>query len=343
MINLTKTKFLITGSAGFIGFHLAKYILLKGHKVIGLDGFTDYYDINLKKSRNDILKKFNNYFSFECMLENHNLLLKICSQEKPDIIIHLAAQAGVRYSIDNPRSYLESNLVGSFNILEIAKETKVKHLLIASTSSVYGNSDNTPYHENEKTDKPLSFYAATKKSTEILSHSYAYSFKIPITIFRFFTVYGPWGRPDMALFKFTKAILSNKPIDVYNNGDMKRDFTYIDDLVKSIYLLQKVIPPQPNIFKNEINGDSLSKDASHRIVNIGNSKTVNLLDFIETIENILGKRALKNYKEMQLGDVKTTHSNNNLLDKITNFHPNTDIKFGIKKFIEWYIEYYLKK
>ncbi len=339
MLKKTK-KFLITGSAGFIGFHLAKSLLSKKYNVIGLDGFTNYYDINLKRDRSKILEKFHFFKNYEIMLEDIDAITNIFHQEKPNYVIHLAAQAGVRYSLENPRSYLDSNLIGTFNILEVTKKFNVEHLLIASTSSVYGSNEDIPFNENQKSDMPLSFYAATKKSNEVMAHSYSYSFKLPITAFRFFTVYGPWGRPDMALFKFTKLILSNKPIDVYNNGDMKRDFTYVDDLVKSIINLIPIIPNFNASKSRLISGDSLSKNAPYRIVNIGNSKTVDLMNFIHILEKVLNKKASIQFKSMQVGDVKETHSDTTLLKKLTNFKPNTEIEAGIQKFVKWYQEYY---
>lgn len=334
-------KILITGTAGFIGFHLAKLLLDKGFNIHGYDGFTDYYDVNLKKARHDILLKHPNYSATIGMLEDHHTLDKVADKIEPEIIIHLAAQAGVRYSIENPRSYINSNIVGTFNVMEIAREFKVKHLLIASTSSVYGANTKMPFSENENTDSPLTIYSASKKSNEAMAHSYSYLWNIPVTIFRFFTVYGPWGRPDMALFKFVEAILNNNPIDLYNNGEMSRDFTYIDDLVKAIFLLVNNAPNlDPNITK--IENDSLSTSAPFRTVNIGNSKTVNLIDFICAIENFLKKKAIINNLPMQKGDVKKTLSDSTLLKNLTNFTPETDYKEGIAKFINWYKDYYNK-
>ncbi len=340
---LKGNKILITGSAGFIGFHLARHLLQKEYTILGLDGFTPYYDINLKKNRTKILEKFENFKNYNIMLEDIESLTKIFDHEKPNYVVHLAAQAGVRYSLEKPRSYLNSNLIGTFNVLEVSKKFNIKHLLIASTSSVYGDNEDIPFNENQKSDMPLSFYAATKKSNEVMAHSYSYSFNLPITAFRFFTVYGPWGRPDMALFKFTKLILSNKPIDVYNNGNMKRDFTYVEDLVKSIINLIPIVPNHRKKTDKLIPGDSLSKVAPYRIINIGNSKTVDLMRFIEILEKILNKKAIIHFKKMQVGDVKETHSDSSLLEKLTKFRPNTDIKIGVKKFVDWYLDYYNKK
>ena len=299
-----------------MGFHTCQKFLLNKWKVIGLDAITDYYDINLKKDRHKILEKNHNFKSYEGFLQDQKLIEKIFLKHKPNVIIHLAAQAGVRYSIENPISYVESNLIGTFNILEIARKFKPNHLLMASTSSVYGSNYEMPFNENQKTDTPMSFYAATKKSNEIMSHSYSHLYKIPITMFRFFTVYGPWGRPDMALFKFTKNILLGKPIDVYNNGNMIRDFTYISDLVKAIFLLLPKVPMEVQKRKITIANDSISDVAPFRIVNIGNSKAVNLLSFINELEKVLGLNAKKNFLEMQDGDVLNTHSNIDLLENL---------------------------
>ena len=303
---------------------------------------TNYYDVNLKKSRQKILCESSNFCFYEGLVQDQKLLDKIFLNHKPNIIIHLAAQAGVRYSIENPISYVETNLIGTFHILEIAKKYGIDHLLIASTSSTYGSNKNMPLHENQKTDTPMSFYAATKKSNEVMAHSYSHLFNIPTTIFRFFTVYGPWGRPDMALFKFTKNILSGNPIDVYNNGNMKRDFTYVSDLVKAIYLITSKIPLKVNQRKDIIKNDSLSNVAPFRIVNIGNSKPINLLDYIKELEKALGIVAKKNLLGMQDGDIKETHGSIELLFALTGFRPNTCLREGISEFVKWYKSYYLK-
>ena len=275
-------KIIITGTAGFIGFHLAKLLLKDGHQVYGIDGFTEYYDINLKRSRQDILINHVNFSSTETMVENYEVLQDVFNQFKPDFIIHLAAQAGVRYSLTNPRSYINTNIIGTFNIIELAKKHSVQHLLMASTSSVYGANTKMPFREIDKADTQLTIYAATKKANENMAHSYSHLWNIPVTMFRFFTVYGPWGRPDMSYFKFVSAIMHNIPIDIYNNGQMYRDFTYIDDLVSCIYqLIDKI--PETN--KKIFNLDSISSVAPFRIVNIGNSKKVKLIDFIDEIEN----------------------------------------------------------
>jgi len=331
-------KILITGSSGFIGFHLAKLLLENKHKVHGYDSMNNYYDVNLKKSRLDILKKYNNFSFTKGKIENEKKLKKTFKKFKPKIVIHLAAQAGVRYSIDKPRVYLNSNIIGTFNIIETSHFFNVKHLIIASSSSVYGANKKVPFKEIDKTETQLSIYAATKKANESMAHSYSNIWKIPITMLRFFTVYGPWGRPDMALFKFTKGILNNKKIDIYNNGKMYRDFTYIDDIVRGIQLLLNKIPN--NKKSNEYKKDSLSTVAPFRILNIGNTKKVFLLNFIKQIEKELGKKAIRNYMPLQKGDVKQTLSNTDLLKKITGYNPKTNYKSGIKKFLDWYKGYY---
>ena len=334
-------KIFITGSSGFIGFHLCKKLLDKGHSVYGFDSMNSYYDVKLKKGRYKILNKYKKFSFTKGKVENQKILNKLILKFKPRVIIHLAAQAGVRYSIENPRVYLDSNIVGTFNVIEAAKKIKVKHLIIASSSSVYGANKNLPFKEIDKTETQLSIYAATKKSTESIAHSYSHIWKVPTTILRLFTVYGPWGRPDMALFKFTKGILNKKKIDIYNEGKMYRDFTYIDDIVDSVSLLINKIPKFKK--KSSLNKiDSLSSVAPFRIINIGNSKKIKLLDFIKAIENSLDKKALRNYMSMQKGDVFMTLANTKLLKKITGFKPKTNYKEGVRKFIEWYLDYYKK-
>ncbi len=333
-------KIFITGTSGFIGFHLAKLLLEEGLEVYGYDGLTDYYDVNLKLARRDILRKYDNFSDTEDMLENYDSLLHSASKFGPDIIIHLAAQAGVRYSLENPRAYIESNILGTFNILEIANSLNVKHLLMASTSSVYGANEVMPFNEQDKADTPLTVYAATKKANESMGHSYSHLWKLPITMFRFFTVYGPWGRPDMALFKFTEAIINNKSIDVYNFGDMFRDFTYVEDLVRGIRLLIDAIPPQDRSTAPKIENDNLSRVAPYRIVNIGNSEKIRLTDFIEAIEKELGLSSDQNLLPMQKGDVPATWADAKLLRDLTGYRPETDYKLGVKKFVKWFREYY---
>jgi len=326
----------ITGTAGFIGFHLAKLLLKEGFKVHGYDSINDYYDVNIKHARQNILLKDKNFSTTKGLLEDHDKLTEIANKFKPDIIIHLAAQAGVRYSLENPRAYINSNIIGTFNIMEIARKHKVKHLLMSSSSSVYGANTEMPFTETEKADTQLTIYAATKKSNESMAHSYSHLWKIPTTMFRFFTVYGPWGRPDMALFKFVNGIINNKPIDIYNNGEMYRDFTYVDDLVNGIKLLVDCIPINKKISDN----DSLSPVAPFRVVNIGNSDKIKLIDFIDAIEETLNKKAIKNYMPMQKGDVTETWADCSLLQKLTNYKPKTNYKDGIKNFVKWYLDYY---
>jgi len=331
-------KIFITGSSGFIGFHLSKKLLDSGHSVHGFDSMNNYYDVKLKKARYEILKKYNKFSFTKNNLENQKVLSNTILKFKPKIIIHLAAQAGVRYSIEKPRVYLDSNITGTYNIIELAKKVNVKHLLIASSSSVYGANKKLPFKEIDKTETQLSIYAATKKSTESIAHSYSNIWRVPITMLRFFTVYGPWGRPDMALFKFTKGIIDNKKIDIYNKGKMYRDFTYIDDIVNGIKALINKAPnsKQLNKFKN----DSLSSVAPFRVLNIGNTRKVYLLDFIDSLEKELGKKAIRNYMPMQKGDVKMTLSDTTLLKKLTGYNPKTNFKRGIKNFLKWYLSYY---
>ena len=331
-------KIFITGSSGFIGFHLAKKLLDKGIKVHGFDSMSDYYDVKLKKSRLKILNKYKNFSFIKESLQNEKKLSKCIIKFKPQIIVHLAAQAGVRYSIKNPDTYLNTNILGTFNILKIANKIKVKHLIIGSSSSVYGANKKFPFQENDKTDHQISFYAATKKSTEALAHSYSSLWKLPITMLRFFTVYGPFGRPDMAYFKFTKKILDGKKIDIYNKGKMYRDFTYIDDIVDGIYKLLNKIPSLRS--KKKYKKDSLSPVAPFRILNIGNTKKILLLDFINTLEKELNKKIKRNYLPMQKGDVRSTLSDSSLLKRITGYNPKTKYQTGIKKFINWYKSYY---
>ena len=329
-------KVLITGTAGFIGFHLAKLLLKDGFRVHGYDSMNDYYDVNLKLARQNILLKDKNFSTTKGFLEENEKLNEDADKFQPDVIIHLAAQAGVRYSLENPRAYINTNIIGTFNIMELARKHKVKHLLMSSSSSVYGANTNMPFSENEKVDTQLTIYAATKKSNESMAHSYAHLWKIPITMFRFFTVYGPWGRPDMAYFKFVSSILNNKPIDIYNNGEMYRDFTYVDDLVNGIRLLIDCIPMNG---KKISENDSLSPVAPFRIINIGNSDKIKLIEFIEAIEESLNKKAIKNYMPMQKGDVVKTWADASLLQKLTNYKPKTNYKDGINNFVKWYLDY----
>ncbi|MBC2834397.1 NAD-dependent epimerase/dehydratase family protein [Paragemmobacter straminiformis] len=325
---------LVTGSAGFIGYHLCARLLSEGWQVVGLDGMTTYYDVRLKARRHAMLSQNPGFRAVEGLVETAGLVRELA--EGADAIIHLAAQAGVRYSIDAPRSYVEANLIGTFEVLEAARATKPAHLLMASTSSVYGANTEMPYAEVHKADSPMSFYAATKKATEAMGHSYAHLYDIPTTMFRFFTVYGPWGRPDMALFKFVKAILSGEPIDIYNHGDMRRDFTYVDDLVTGIVRLVGV-PPAGGAAGPM---DSLSPVAPFRIVNIGNGAPVGLMDFVLAIETALGRKAEKRFLPMQAGDVPATWADASLIEALTGPLPRTGIDEGVARFVAWYRDFY---
>lgn len=323
----------ITGTAGFIGFHLAEQLLKEGWRVVGYDGMTDYYDVALKKKRHALLKDKEHFSATEAMLEDAEMLKRAVMAARPDVIIHLAAQAGVRYSIENPRAYVDANLVGTFNLMEAALAVRPAHLLMASTSSVYGANSDMPYCETDKADMQMSFYAATKKANEAMAHAWAHIHGLPISMFRFFTVYGPWGRPDMALFKFTDAILNGRSIDVYNHGKMWRDFTYVDDLVHGIRLLIDAPPGTRKVSQS----DSLSPVAPWRVVNVGNSTKVRLEDFIDAIEAATGKRAIRNYMAMQPGDVPSTWADCRLIEQLTDYRPATEIQEGVKRFISWYI------
>lgn len=333
-------KVLITGTAGFIGFHLARLLLAEGFTVHGYDGMTDYYDVELKRRRHAILLQSEGYTATEGMLEDAALLDQVADDFAPNVIIHLAGQAGVRYSLENPRSYIESNVVGTFNVMEVARRLEVEHLLMASTSSIYGANPDMPFKETDKADGQLTIYAATKKANESMAHSYAHLWSLPTTMFRFFTVYGTWGRPDLAYFKFTDAILNDRPIDIYNHGDMFRDFTYVDDLVRGIRLLIDVAPVRPGPDESVPDWDSLSPNAPYRVVNIGNSDKVRLLDFVDAIEEALGKKAVRNYMEMQKGDVPATWADAELLKRLTGYAPQTGIREGLAHFVTWYRDYY---
>jgi len=331
-------KILVTGTAGFIGFHLAKLLLAESFVVHGYDGMTDYYDVALKQRRHAILLQNSNFSATVGLLEDQTMFDAVVDEFQPNVIVHLAAQAGVRYSLENPRAYLDANVIGTFNVMEAARRLEVEHLLMASTSSVYGANTEMPFIETEKADTQLTIYAATKKANENMGHAYAHLYSLPTTMFRFFTVYGPWGRPDLALYKFVDAILDGRPIDIYNNGDMHRDFTYVDDLVSGIRLLIDVAPVRPNdgIVPE---GDSLSPVAPYRVVNIGNCDKVRLLDFVDAIEDCLGQKATRNYMGMQTGDVPATWANADLLKTLTGYRPQTHFRDGIARFVEWYREY----
>ena len=332
-------KAFVTGSSGFIGFFTSKKLLSEGWDVVGIDNLNSYYDQNLKKSRQEILLQHDNFTIINSSIEEPYILKNIIEDHQPELIIHLAAQAGVRYSIENPRAYLSSNVIGTFELLEAAKLYPPKHLMIASTSSAYGASEEMPFKEVDKSDFQVSFYAASKKATENIAHSYSHIYKLPITVFRFFTVYGPWGRPDMALFKFTESIIKDKPIEVYNHGEMRRDFTFIDDLVEATYLLSKKIPMKLDTKQLEIDGSS-SPVAPFRVVNIGNSKTEKLTDFIKILELALRKKSKKILLPMQPGDMKETWADASLLKELTGYEPKTNIEEGVKMFVNWYQEFY---
>ena len=326
-------RFFVTGSAGFIGFHLCRRLLADGHLVDGFDAMTSYYDPALKQRRIEVLASTNGFRNTVGALEDMTTLEQAYQAARPDIVVHLAAQAGVRYSLENPRAYIESNLVGTFNLLECARAVAPRHLLMASTSSVYGASSDTPFYETNGTDRPITLYAATKKSTEAMAHSYAHLWALPTTMFRFFTVYGPWGRPDMAPLKFLEAIEQGRTIDVYNHGDMLRDFTYIDDLIEAIVRLVYCVPVAGVKASDD---DTLSPDAPFRIVNIGRGAPVPLLDFIASLERATGKIAERNYLPMQKGDVPATFANCDLLQALTGYRPSTGVDAGIAALLDWY-------
>jgi UDP-glucuronate 4-epimerase len=330
-------KVLISGTAGFIGYHLANELLAAGFRVHGYDGITDYYDVALKRRRHANLLQHQNFSMTEGMLQDRARFDAMADAFEPEVIVHLAAQAGVRYSLENPWAYIDSNIVGTFVVMEAARRLGVSHLLMASTSSVYGANETMPFTETEKADTQLTIYAATKKATENMAHAHAHVWKLPTTMFRFFTVYGTWGRPDLALFKFVDAMLAGRPIDIYNHGDMWRDFTYVDDLVRSIRLLIDCVPGGA---ETAVEGDSLSPVAPYRIVNIGNSEKVRLLDFIDEAEKCLGIKAKRNYLPMQTGDVKATWADASLLENLTGYRPNTPVAAGIPRFVEWFRDYY---
>lgn len=334
-------KILITGVAGFIGSHLAKKLIAKEHEIIGVDNINDYYDPKLKEDR---LKSIGdkNFKFYKTDIEDDQKLSEIFEEHHPSVVVNLAAQAGVRYSLENPRAYIDSNIIGFMNILECARHYHIDNLIYASSSSVYGANTSKPFSTSDNIDHPLSLYAATKKSNELMAHTYSHLYNIPTTGLRFFTVYGPWGRPDMALFKFTDAIVHDRPIDVYNHGQMMRDFTYVDDIVEAMSRLIKR-PAQPN---NEWDGakpDPGSSYAPYKIYNIGNNSPVRLMAFVEAIENKLAKTAQKNFMELQPGDVPETYANVDDLYRDINFKPETSIQEGVNQFIDWYLDYYDKK
>ncbi|ACP24629.1 UDP-glucuronate 5'-epimerase [Sinorhizobium fredii NGR234] len=333
-------RYLITGTAGFIGFHVAKRLIDDGHFVVGFDGMTPYYDVTLKQRRHAILERSNGFKAVTAMLEDRAALDRAAELAEPEVIIHLAAQAGVRYSLENPKAYVDANLLGSWNILELARAIGPKHLMLASTSSIYGANEKIPFAEADRADEPMTLYAATKKSMELMAHSYAHLYKVPTTAFRFFTVYGPWGRPDMALFKFVDAILNGRPIDIYGEGRMSRDFTYIDDLVEGILRLSHVAPSEANRVGPDLAQDTLSGHAPFRVVNVGGGQPVDLMTFVDTVEKAVGRPAVRNMLPMQMGDVPRTYASPDLLEALTGFKPMMPVEEGVARFVEWYEQYY---
>jgi len=335
MDQLKEKKILVTGSAGFIGFHLSKKLGREGARVTGLDNLNDYYDVSLKKARLKILQEDPNFRFEKIDLREKEKIDSLFEDQNFDFIVHLAAQAGVRYSLKNPYAYIDSNIVGFLNILEACRNSSVKHLIYASSSSVYGGNTKLPFSVHDKVDHPVSLYAATKRSNELMAHTYAHLFNLPVTGLRFFTVYGPWGRPDMALFLFTNSILKGEPIDVYNFGNMRRDFTYIDDIIEGIYRLIPIIPERNENWKSG-SSDSFSP---YKLYNIGNNNPVELERFISVLEECLDKKATRNLLPIQDGDVPETYADIKDLQEITGFTPSTSIEEGIPKFVEWYLDY----
>jgi len=335
----TSKVYLVTGAAGFIGFHLSKRLLNEGCKVVGLDNLNEYYDVNLKKARLNILKQEENFQFVYANLEDKEAIDSTFKEYHINIVVNLAAQAGVRYSLKDPYAYINSNIYGFMNILEACRHNNVEHLVYASSSSVYGSNEKMPFSTSDNVDHPVSLYAATKKSNELMAHVYSHLYNIPTTGLRFFTVYGPWGRPDMALFVFTKAILNDEPIKVFNYGKMERDFTYIDDIIEGVI---RVIsnPPKPNKNYDKLNPNPGTSYAPYKIYNIGNNKPVQLMEFIETLEKHLGKKAQKEYLPLQAGDVPKTYADVDDLIRDVGFKPDTSIDEGIGKFVKWYREYY---
>ena len=332
-------KYLVTGAAGFIGFHVSQRLLAAGHQVVGIDNLNDYYDVNLKHARLNLIKADPGFTFIEMDLADRDAMASLFDQQKFQRVIHLGAQAGVRYSIENPHAYADSNLTGHLNILEGCRHHKIEHLLYASSSSVYGLNRKMPFSTEDSVDHPVSLYAATKKANELMSHTYSHLYQLPTTGLRFFTVYGPWGRPDMALFKFTRAMIAGEAIDVYNQGQMKRDFTYIDDIAEAIVRLQDVIPQQDDNWTVET-GSPATSSAPYRVYNIGNSQPVTLMNYIEAIEKALGITAKKNLMPMQPGDVLETSADTEALFKAIGFKPQTGVEEGVKNFVDWYRDFY---
>jgi UDP-glucuronate 4-epimerase len=332
-------KILLTGAAGFIGMHTALRLLERGDEVVGVDNLNDYYDVKLKLARLARLKPHPNFNFHQINVEDRPAMAALFEQNKPSRVIHLAAQAGVRYSLENPHAYIDANLQGFINILEGCRYQSVEHLAYASSSSVYGGNTALPFSEHDNIDHPVSLYAATKKANELMAHTYSHLFRFPTTGLRFFTVYGPWGRPDMALFLFTKAILEGKPIDVFNHGKMVRDFTYIDDIVEGVIRVSDK-PAEPNPLFNAATPDPATSNAPYRVFNIGNNQPTQLMEYISALETALGKTAKKNYLPMQLGDVPATAANTDAMDAWVGFKPNTSVHKGVARFVDWYRNYY---
>lgn len=329
-------NYFITGTAGFVGFHLAKRLLEDGHSVVGFDGMTPYYDVTLKRRRHAILARYSGFREVVGRLEDAEALKGALESAEPDVVVHLAAQAGVRYSLENPQAYIDSNLTGSWNVLEAVRHLAPRHLLLASSSSIYGANAKVPFAESDRCDEPLTLYAATKKSMEVMAHSQSHLYRIPTTAFRFFTVYGPWGRPDMALFKFVDSILHGRPIEIYGEGRMSRDFTYIDDLVEGIVRLAARPPDESNRIEGANVVDSLSRQAPFRVVNIGGGQPIELLRFVDTVERAIGKSAGRKLLPMQKGDVPRTFASADLLEALTGYKPSTSVEVGVQAFVEWY-------
>ena len=335
-------KIILTGAAGFIGMHTALRLLARGNTVVGIDNLNNYYDVQLKQSRLQKLLPRVNFSFHQIDVADKDGMAAVFAKEKPSRVIHLAAQAGVRYSLTNPHAYIDSNIQGFMNVLEACRHQGVEHLVYASSSSVYGGNTNLPFDEHQNLDHPVSLYAATKKANELMAHTYSHLFQLPTTGLRFFTVYGPWGRPDMALFLFTKAILAGQAIDVYNHGKMTRDFTYVDDIVEGVIrVLDK--PATASISFDANNPDPATSNAPYRVFNIGNSQPTPLMDYIKALEEALGLDAIKNFMPMQAGDVPATSANTTELEAWVGFKPQTDVRLGVRKFVEWYKDYFADK
>ena len=334
-------KILVTGTAGFIGYHVSRSLVDRGDQIVGVDNLNDYYDVTLKQARLDLLNTCGNFRFVKADVSETATMERLFREEKPDRVVHLAAQAGVRYSLRDPHVYIQANVAGFMNILEGCRHNRVEHLVYASSSSVYGGNQKLPFSEHDSVDHPISLYAATKKANELMAHTYSHLFRVPTTGLRFFTVYGPWGRPDMALFLFTKAILEGRPIDVFNNGEMQRDFTYIDDIVEGVVrVLDKPAQADPKF--NVMDPDPSSSESPYRIFNIGSSSPVRLMTYIETLEKCLGSKAIKNFLPIQQGDVPASNADTSELRTAIGYAPSTPVSEGIRRFVDWYRSYYLR-